>query len=80
MRGAMSELNMKLAARTAVAQLKALERIEDDYGTLTGTEEPTFKDDEISRALAKGDISTIAKALPSIMANVLGVDEQAEGQ
>ncbi len=79
MRGAMSELNMKLAARTAVAQLKALERIEDDYGTLTG-EEPTFKDDEISRALAKGDIGTIAKALPSIMANVLGADEQAEGQ
>lgn len=79
MRGAMSELNMKLAARTAVAQLKALTRIEDDYGTLTG-KEPTFNDDEISRALAKGDIGTIAKALPAIMASVFGVDEQAEGQ
>lgn len=70
MAGAVSDLNMRLAARAAVANIKALARIEDDYGNLD-EEGPSFEDDEILRALANGDINTIAQALPEILAQVM---------
>jgi hypothetical protein len=66
MAGAVSRMNMKLAARAAVEQFRALARIEDDYGDLN-EEGPSFEPDEMERALARGDINTIAKAMPGIM-------------
>lgn len=70
MAGSLSRLNMTLAARAAVAQNTALARIEDDYGNLSD-EGPSFEEDEMIRALAAGDINTIAKALPSIMTQIM---------
>ncbi len=74
--GPLSMLSMRLAARAAVLNLKALERIEQDFGEI-GDEGPQFTDDEFSRALAKGDINTVAKALPGILQQALSPDEEA---
>jgi hypothetical protein len=66
MAGAVSRLNMTLAARAAVEQFRALARIEDDYGNIDESG-PSFEPDEMERALARGDINVIAKAMPGIM-------------
>jgi hypothetical protein len=75
MAGFRSAQNMRVAARAAIRNLRVLNMIADSYGDIYGGEEAPDTEEIMSR-LERNDVEGIAQALPSLMAQVLGEEQQ----
>lgn len=75
MAGFRSQQNMRVAARAAVRNLRMLNVIADSYGDIYGGNEPPDTDQIMDR-LERNDVEGIAKALPSLMAQALGGEQE----
>jgi hypothetical protein len=75
MAGFRSKQNMRIAARAAVRNLRMLNIIADAYGTVEGVL-PVPNADQIESRLERNDIEGIAQALPSLMAQALGGEQE----
>jgi hypothetical protein len=73
--GYRSKQQMRVAARAAVRNIRMVRIIADSYGNpYGGGEGPDL--DQIESALERNDIDGIAQALPGLMQQVLGEQEQ----
>ena len=75
MAGFRSQQNMRVAARAAVRNLRMLGVIADSYGDIYGGNEPPDNEEIMSR-LERNDVEGIAQALPSLMAQALGGEQE----
>lgn len=75
MAGERSREMMRISARAAIRNLRMMNIIEDSYGDpYAGQEAPDL--DEIMFRLAHNDTEAIAKALPSLMAEAMKMEQE----
>ena len=66
---------MRIAARAALRNIKAINTIADSYGDpFAGQKPPDL--DELMFRLAHNDTDAIAKAIPSLMAEAMNMEQE----